>query len=150
MEKLKNLNVTTVIIMQLFLSQVGNLEKLLCVKSKSCEICSFKIDTEKKQKLTTKIFIVNWWKKLRKLNVTTVIIKWHLFSQTLKIFSVSNLNPAKFVVSRFVLKRNRNSQRKYSWSTHGKIEKSKCDNCDHHATFSQSSRKPGQPSLCQI
>ena len=59
MEKLKNLNVTTVIIMQLFLSQVGNLEKLLCVKSKFCEICSFKIDTEKKQKLTTKIFIVN-------------------------------------------------------------------------------------------
>ena len=58
MEKLKNLNVTTVIIMQLFLSQVGNLEKLLCVKSKSCEICSFKIHTEKKQKLTTKIFMI--------------------------------------------------------------------------------------------
>ena len=30
----------------------SNLENLLCAKSKSCKICSFKIRTEKKQKLT--------------------------------------------------------------------------------------------------
>ena len=59
MEKFKNQNVTTVVIMQLFLSQLGNLDNLLCVKSKSCEICSFKIRTAKKQKLKTKIFMIN-------------------------------------------------------------------------------------------
>ena len=46
----------------------SNLENLLCVKSKSCKICSFKIRTEKKQKNQL-------MEKLKNLNVTTVIIK---------------------------------------------------------------------------
>ena len=52
-----------------------------------------------------------------------------------------NLIPAKFVVLRFVLKSNRNSQQNYSYDQlMGKIEKSKCDYCDHHATFVQSNK----------
>ena len=46
----------------------SNLENLLCAKSKSCKICSFKIRTEKKQKNQL-------MEKLKNLNVTTVIIK---------------------------------------------------------------------------